>query len=56
LIEIYVPEKSTLFTRNLDPKPDEERVTKPKRGGQVIDVTKPPIPFSLAELPNVQYF
>ncbi|KAJ3373477.1 Dynein heavy chain 3, axonemal [Kappamyces sp. JEL0680] len=54
LIEIYVPDRgSTEPPRELETAPLESHMPAPKRkGGQVIDVPKAPIPFSLAKLDN----
>ncbi|KAJ3308630.1 Dynein heavy chain 3, axonemal [Boothiomyces sp. JEL0838] len=49
LIEIYVPEKRSIGQIKATP-PLAIEIPKPKRGGHVIDVPKPPIPFSLSKL------
>ncbi|KAJ3276290.1 Dynein heavy chain 3, axonemal [Terramyces sp. JEL0728] len=49
LIEIYVPEKRSIGqVKTGQPAPME--IAKPRRGGHVINVPKPPIPFSLSKL------
>jgi hypothetical protein len=48
LIEIYVPETST---RTM--KPVVPQILHKGRGGHVVDVPKPPVPFSLAPLEQV---
>jgi hypothetical protein len=48
---MYVPESANRTMAVDPPKPELEG--KPRRGGQVIDVPRAPIPFSLAKLPHV---
>lgn len=56
MIEIYVPESSTLsYLMSTDEGQQEVPVPKvaKRKTGQVIEVAKPPIPFSLAKLDHV---
>lgn len=69
LIEIYVPEKSALprsraselnlnnpaATAAAALNTQKQPVIK-RKGGQVIDVPKPPVPFSLAQMDNVRFY
>lgn len=57
MIEIYVPENSTLSHSMSTDEEDQQKVPAQKvakrKTGQVIEVAKPPIPFSLAQLDHV---